>query len=213
MNFQSNQNYYEILEISADAPHDEVRRAFLKAKATYSPNSPALYSVFTKEEAEELMRLVDEAYSTLGDRTRRKEYDASLAPVQKKAPSGHNDSTTLNSSPKEDKGSTPPYRAHKRNELQFEVDPAFEDEIKNQSLFDGIFLQKIRLYKNVSLKSLSDQTRISRFYLSAIETHDFDSLPAPVFLRGFVTQYARILRLQEKKVVDSFMKFFRETKG
>ena len=72
------QNYYEILEVSAGAPHHEIVRAYEQAKINYAPDSPALYTMFTADEAQELRLLVEEAFRTLGNHSKRKEYDAKL---------------------------------------------------------------------------------------------------------------------------------------
>ena len=86
-----------------------------------------------------------------------------------------------------------------------------EEEIKAQKIFDGTFLQKVRLYKNVDLDQLSKISRVGRNYLMAVESNDFHSLPAPVFVRGFVSQLARHLNLNEKLVVESFMKLYKQS--
>jgi DnaJ-class molecular chaperone len=69
------QSLYEVLEVSPDAPQEEIHQAFLRAKHTYSSDSPALYSVFSKEEAHELLKLIEDAYAVLGNPHKRKEYD------------------------------------------------------------------------------------------------------------------------------------------
>ena len=60
-------NYYEILEVAIDAPPHEIHRAYQRAKTTYSSENPALYSMSSPEEARELLRLIEEAYTVLGN--------------------------------------------------------------------------------------------------------------------------------------------------
>src|SRR5690349_7758654 len=72
-------NYYEILEVQQDAAQHEIHKAYQKAKTTYSQDNPALYSMFSQEEARELLRMIEEAYSVLGNQTMRKTYDESLS--------------------------------------------------------------------------------------------------------------------------------------
>jgi cytoskeletal protein RodZ len=74
-------------------------------------------------------------------------------------------------------------------------------------------LQKVREYKNVSLDQLTKYTRIGRHYLVALEANDFHSLPAQVFVRGFVAQMSRLLNLNEKIVTESYMKIFKDSRG
>jgi DnaJ-class molecular chaperone len=69
------QNYYELLDITTDANQEAIVTAYNKARLTYGNSSPALYSLFNKEEAEELLKLIDEAYSVLSNQFKRREYD------------------------------------------------------------------------------------------------------------------------------------------
>jgi len=72
-------NYYEVLEVSETAQTHEIHKAYTRAKATYSSENPALYSMFSPEEARELLRLIEEAYSVLGNPSLRKSYDDARA--------------------------------------------------------------------------------------------------------------------------------------
>lgn len=231
----SQQNFYEILEVSPDATPEEIQRAFLKAKNTYSPNSPALYSVFTEEEAKELLRFIDEAYSVLSNHTKRREYDKSLfgkssvpdpAISHASQNSNHQNPSDLPDfmlPSNESVAAVTPHKpvvtgiAEKKGFgktiiSHYNVDDGFEKEIQSQEFYDGTFLQRIRLYKNISLDQLSETSRISRPYLLAIETNDFHSLPASVYVRGFISTVSRLLGLPEKKVVDSYMKLFKDSR-
>src|SRR5882757_2661473 len=72
------QTFYELLEVQPQAGPGEIYNAYQRARATYSPSSPALYSMFTPQEAQELMSLIEEAYQTLSHQARRREYDQKL---------------------------------------------------------------------------------------------------------------------------------------
>jgi cytoskeletal protein RodZ len=45
-------------------------------------------------------------------------------------------------------------------------------------------------------------------YLRFIEDDDFENLPAPVYVRGFVSAYARCLGLDPARVVTDYMERF-----
>jgi cytoskeletal protein RodZ len=49
-------------------------------------------------------------------------------------------------------------------------------------------------------------TKISKRYLRAIEGDDFATLPAKVYIRGFVGQYARVLGLDSGRVAQSYLR-------
>ena len=254
----ADQNFYEILEIPINASQEEIHKAFHRAKQTYSPNSPALYSVFSKEEAEELLRLIDEAYLVLSNQAKRKSYDQTLfnkkgitpPAVTLQALDGIHETTNTSSGAHGDElpdfaipeaqstswteesaavvsdraNATPatsatvaytpsPELSGKIGRTRFshyEIDAIIESEIESQTVFDGTFIQKVRQYKRVSLDQISEHSRIGRHYLVSIEANDFNSLPARVFVRGFVSQYARVLGLDETKVVNSFMKLYKD---
>ena len=73
------QTFYELLDIKRNATQEEILKAYNRARSTYGNNSPALYSLFNKEEAQELLKLIDEAYTVLSNPFKRKEYDKDAA--------------------------------------------------------------------------------------------------------------------------------------
>ncbi|MGZ3786927.1 MAG: helix-turn-helix domain-containing protein [Bacteriovorax sp.] len=93
----------------------------------------------------------------------------------------------------------------KRFALDYVVNAEFEHEIENATEFTGDFLRKIREYKSVDLERLSDMTKVSRLYLQAIESEDYDKLPASVYVRGFVFQYAKCLKLKPEIIANSYI--------
>lgn len=93
----------------------------------------------------------------------------------------------------------------KRFALDYIINADFEKEIEDTTEFTGDFLRKIREYKNLDLERLSDMTKVSRLYLQGIELEDFGKLPAPVYVRGFVFQYAKCLKLKPELVANSFI--------
>lgn len=224
-----NQTYYEILEVRPGAPQNEIHAAYKRAKAAYSPDSPALYTMFTQEEARELLKLIEEAYATLSNQASRKEYDLKLKANQNSSDSQDmelpdfdpedvkdiirsreaNKPVRANPTPPPKK-ETVPEGFRKTRYSVYEIDPEFEEEIRSCSEFDGQMIQRVRQYKKVNLEQMSEVSRISKTYLAAVENNDYRTLPAPVFVRGFVVQMARILELDEKHVADSYMKILRQ---
>ncbi len=217
------QSYYDVLEVSPAAPHHEIVKAYERAKSTYSPDSPALYTMFTKEEAAELRELIEEAFIILSNQAKRREYDEKLhqakttdaataqdlpdfppAPeVQLKTP--EKEGATVATMPDLDRSGQLP-DGFKRSRLSvYDVKHDVEEEIANCKDYDGAFIRKIRLYKNINLDQMSKETRISRTYIAAVESNDFEALPAPVFVRGFVIQIALVLALDENLVASSYM--------
>ena len=284
-NLRDSTNYYEILEVASDASQSEIHKAYQRAKSTYSQDNPALYSMFSREEARELLRMIEEAYSVLGNNSHRKTYDDTRsgggnydpaifkkrengAPLSASSnsssgsPLGHSMTASAGSShsPLQSTQNThsalpdfnepidiaTAYNNSLQNSIQedsmismggfmvrrreatkttlppgtgrttlstYKLDDNFETELSGCEDYPGALIQKIRLYKNISVDKMSEATRISRTYLMAVETNDFKALPAAVFVRGFVVQIARVLGLDEIKVAASYMKHFKAGGG
>src|SRR5206468_9758652 len=68
----------------------------------------------------------------------------------------------------------------------------------------GEELRREREIRGISLKEIADATKISRRFLDAIERNDHKTLPAPVFTRGFVREYARYLGLNADEMVNRY---------
>ncbi|MGE0615662.1 MAG: helix-turn-helix domain-containing protein [Bacteriovoracia bacterium] len=83
-------------------------------------------------------------------------------------------------------------------------------KINDQVEWRGIFLKEIREARNISIEEMADYTKISRSYLRAIEEDDFDKLPAPVYIRGFVVQIAKKLKLPHEKVALAYLARYRQ---
>src|SRR5215467_10433169 len=68
----------------------------------------------------------------------------------------------------------------------------------------GEELRREREIRGISLKEISDATKISKRFLEAIERNDHHTLPAPVFTRGFVREYARYVGLNAEEMVNRY---------
>ncbi|HEY8134161.1 MAG TPA: RodZ domain-containing protein [Thermoanaerobaculia bacterium] len=68
----------------------------------------------------------------------------------------------------------------------------------------GEELRREREIRGISLKEIADATKISRRFLEAVERNDHRTLPAPVFTRGFIREYARYLGLNADEIVNRY---------
>jgi cytoskeletal protein RodZ len=68
----------------------------------------------------------------------------------------------------------------------------------------GARLRQAREARGVSLRELSDQTRIARRYLEAIETDDYKELPGGIFNRSFIKAYAKAVGFSETEAVNAY---------
>lgn len=67
-------NYYEILGITKDATHDEIKQKFRELAKKTHPDK-------TKENSEEEMIELNKAYEVLSDKERREKYDRYFKPI------------------------------------------------------------------------------------------------------------------------------------
>jgi hypothetical protein len=56
----------------------------------------------------------------------------------------------------------------------------------------------------IDLRDAAQQTRIKLNYLKALEEEDFSKLPGEVFVKGFLKNYGRFLRLEESEVMKRY---------
>ena len=214
---QERTNYYAILNISPDADFQDVRRGYVRVKNTYSRDSLALYSIMNKQECDMMLKLVEEAYAVLGDIEKRRAYDESIG-VSQRADIQISENHGQESLPREKEKvvhqtSMPKLVNAKKFVLDYVVDPKMEQEIEQTEEFSGPFLKQVREYKNVDIPRMSELIRVSKTCLRQIEEEDFKALPAPVYVRGFVFQYAKCLRLAPDAVSTSFVRRMKRTGG
>ena len=74
-----------------------------------------------------------------------------------------------------------------------------------ESVSFGNWLRRQRELREISLREIADVTKISIRYLEALEQDRFDVLPAPVFAKGFLREYARYVGLDPDEVVNSYL--------
>lgn len=82
--------------------------------------------------------------------------------------------------------------------------PDQEPQTHSELASFGDELRREREIRAISLKEIADATKISKRFLDAIERNDHKTLPAPVFTRGFVREYARYLGLNAEEMVNRY---------
>ena len=196
-------SYYEILEITPAAASHEVTSAYKKVREIYSGLDPSIYTIFSEQEARELQKMIEEAYSVLGNRQLRIRYDKKVAQRSYKDESELSYISLL----KETSDEVSP--GNSSSLTSFVKQPELEQKFKERTDWDGAALKEVREYKQLSLKDLHSITKVNSFYINGIETMNPSELPAEVFVRGYVHQISKALGLNDKAVVDSYMKKFK----
>jgi len=78
------------------------------------------------------------------------------------------------------------------------------DEVSASGKGIGALLKEERERRGLSYGAVAERTRLRAHFLEALEKEEWDTLPPPAFLKGFLRTYARLLLLDEKTVLDLY---------
>jgi len=225
---EKQKNYYDVLEIPPVATQEDIQQGYIRAKNAYSQDSLALYSLMTKDECNDILNVIEEAYGIISDPHKRQQYDEARGLNKNFNYFGANNSNIrlpkhdcadskldaqLGTKEKSPAQSMTKIVATKKFALDFEENSEMEERISQGEEFTGEFLKEIREYKNVDILRLSELTKVSKTYLKHIEEESISKLPAMVYVRGFVYQYAKCLKLNPELVATSYLNRIKELKG
>jgi flagellar biosynthesis protein FlhG len=184
--------HYAVLGITRSSSDEEVRRAYKRQREIYATGGLATSSLLTEAQLKAEQSRLDEAYDTLLDPIRRRAYDLSTFADQDEpaAPGAR---------------SVRPALAAEQVMLQGEL----AREIGPETDFTGALLRKVRESQGVELTEISARTKIARAHLLAIEEEAFAQLPAIVYVRGFLLEVAKFLRLDPPQVQKTYLRRMR----
>jgi transcriptional regulator with XRE-family HTH domain len=74
----------------------------------------------------------------------------------------------------------------------------------------GEKLKKVRQRKQISLPKMESLTKIRSRYIAGLEKGEYEKLPGDIYVKGFLRKIARVLRMDETKLIDLYLT---ETKG
>lgn len=219
-------NYYEVLEVEPIANPQQIENAYIRARNSYSGDSVALYSLMTKDECDLILGQIEEAYSVLGFPEKRREYDRLRGFNQNGMNTPRTEKIHVVSTVDERKDSiqyenfgsnlieakVSKITAQKKFGLEYEENADMDRKIRETTDFSGTLLKEIREYKNVAIDRMAEMTRISKTHLTALENDDIAKLPADVYVRGYVYQYAKVLKLNPDQVAQSYLLHFKKLK-
>jgi flagellar biosynthesis protein FlhG len=101
-------------------------------------------------------------------------------------------------------------------ELSANID-VFEDlhaEVEEEEQeFDGAGLRRARLRRGIEIEQIAALTKVSNSCLRHIEEERYEDLPASVYVRGFVTAYARAIGIDPKRVAKGYMTRLEEARN
>jgi flagellar biosynthesis protein FlhG len=186
-------DHYAVLGIGRSSNDEEVRRAYKRQREIYATGGLATSSLLDEAELLAAQARLDEAHDTLLDPVRRRAYDLSTFPDEDAA--------------RADAEAVPrPALAAEQLMLQSEL----AREIGPDTEFTGVLLRKVRESQGIEIAEISSRTKISKVHLVALEDESYDVLPALVYVRGFVTELAKYLRLDPAQVQRTYLRRMRE---
>lgn len=68
----------------------------------------------------------------------------------------------------------------------------------------GNTLKEARESRGISLETAEEYTKIRRKYLEALEEENFDILPGKVYVKGFIKNYAKFLKLNADELASAY---------
>ncbi|OGQ80822.1 MAG: hypothetical protein A2289_21120 [Deltaproteobacteria bacterium RIFOXYA12_FULL_58_15] len=93
------------------------------------------------------------------------------------------------------------------------LQPSLDIQLSDDTEFSGSLLRRLRESADATVQDVADITKIGKRYVHAIEENDFSSLPAAVYVRGFVAEYARALGIDPLMVARSYMALYARYKN
>jgi hypothetical protein len=183
-------NHYEVLGIDPRAAPEQVERAYRFCLEMYGDASVAIYSLLDPEEQRRARSRVQEAYEVLRDPFRRHDYDVSQGFARPGVP--------MPSLPRPATGPVP-VRVAPPAPPRPPAPQVLEPPV------DGPALRRFREERGISLKEIAARTKVGVRYLEYIEADRHALLPAPVYLRGFLQEYARATGLEPRRTAEAYM--------
>jgi len=167
-------------------------------REVYGVDSMVICGLYGRDRQAALQARMDEAYETLMDRDRRKAYDVSLFPEGQPPSRRIDKSGPIDVSPLRLPTDPSPASAPERPPLPPEPVIGPETEIT------GALLRQLRESRGIDLATISQKTKVAIAHLRAIEDERFPAMPAPVYVRGFLIEYAKLLRIDVGRILGTY---------
>jgi curved DNA-binding protein CbpA len=184
--------HYETLSLPRDATPEQVERAYHFFAGMYEEAALATYSLLDTEQQRDARARIRQAYEVLHDPAQRDLYDRSLEEGTPLAAGERGPAAVPAPIPSPP---APPPRAEVQHVARFLAEPV-----------TGASLRKAREERSITLQEIAASTKIGVRFLEYIESDRHSDLPAVVYIRGFVQEYARCLGLDPRSTAESYMK-------
>ena len=210
-----NENYYQALQVSANASADEIRHAYRDALAIYEEESVVTYSLFSEEQRKTLLQAISTAFDTLIDEDKRAAYNQMLidtGQVEATIFSRRDQRKLAAHSDAQGTSREKSLRQWVQKKANAPEIKHLIEEILSKELLSGFELRQLREAYGIEIPEIYAITKISSSTLKSIEANQFENLPAEIFVRQFLKNYAEILHIDSGHVVESYLNFMAREK-
>ena len=210
--------HYRLLGVEPGATVEQIERAYRYAMEMYAEGSLATYSLLDPTEVREARLRIEQAYGVLSEPTRRKQYDAMLTfGSGETAPSSAEPPLAREVPPRPVLSSPAPLAALVPPSTVARIGPAAGPvgghiappaHLPARPLTEpvtGPNLRRFRQEAGVGLTDIAAASKIGVHFFEYIEAERFDLLPATVYLRGFLKEYAKALGLDPMLIADAYL--------
>lgn len=194
---RNKENLYEVLKVDRRATIAEVVAAYHSARAAFARDSVATYSLFSPDDTQRILAKLDEAYHVLSNVERKREYDERL---------GSDGGADFSEPTPEPAAKTTKGESTQASAPTAAIPPVGTPKDAGPDVVNGAILKSIREQRQLSVEDVSRITKIPAKFVFAIEQEKVDSLPARVYLQGFVKNLATLYRLDPRKTVEAYLK-------
>ena len=168
--------HYEVLDVPRGAPADVIEAAYRDGRALYDEEGVATYSLLDAAERRAERARIDEAYRVLSNPALRAAYDRELGLPPAPVP--------------------PPTKVY---------DPDRRKGIVLPDPVTGADLKRFREERGIPIAQIAAASKVGSRTFEDIEADRLDKLPAPVYVRGFLQEYAKVVGLDPKATAESFL--------
>jgi len=210
----ANENYYDILKVDRKSTISEIVGAYHAQKNAFSRDSVATYSLFSSEEIKGVLDRLEEAYLTLSNIDKKREYDKWLdersdtsepppvmTELERKQNAQHLPRDTQNVfAPVTNimnQSSPTPTTAPDNTPIQ----------LSDEEELNGTRFREIREKRGLSIDDVCRITKIPTKFIRALETDDLKHLPARVYLQGFIKNMANLYKLDPQVVLKKYFDY------